>query len=173
MEEIKVKYEPKKVFIIENGNYAEYTYQKFCTKREQDTSFENKFFIPVQGMLLEVTSEQYREFYRDKERNRYLKKLDMEHGLLSLDGFDGEDESRAEFIPGAVEDIADIAVERMMKDRLRNCILLLSADEQKLICRHYYDEISEVELSHEYGITQQAISKRLKKIRMKLKDMLE
>lgn len=124
-------------------------------------------------MLLEVTSEQYREFYRDKERNRYLKKLDMEHGLLSLDGFDGEDESRAEFIPGSVEDIADIAVERMMKDRLRNCILLLSADEQKLICRHYYDEISEVELSHEYGITQQAISKRLKKIRMKLKDMLE
>ena len=73
----------------------------------------------------------------------------------------------------SVEDIADIAVERMMKDRLRNCILLLSADEQKLICRHYYDEISEVELSHEYGITQQAISKRLKKIRMKLKDMLE
>ena len=63
--------------------------------------------------------------------------------------------------------------DRLMKDRLRNCILLLSADEQKLICRHYYDEISEVELSHEYGITQQAISKRLKKIRMKLKDMLE
>lgn len=41
-----MKYEPKKVFIMENGKYTEYTYQEFCTKREQDTSFENRFFIP-------------------------------------------------------------------------------------------------------------------------------
>lgn len=35
----------------------------------------------------EDVREQYTDFYRDKERWRYLKKLDTKHSLLSLDGF--------------------------------------------------------------------------------------
>ncbi len=33
----------------------------------------DKLFIPVQGCLLEVVREQYADFYKDKERWRYLK----------------------------------------------------------------------------------------------------
>lgn len=141
--------------------------------REQDSTYEKRYFIPVQGMLLEVLEEQYREFYRDKERYRYLKRLDTEHGLLSFDGYGGEEDNGMEFVSSSSDDVAEEVMEHMMVERLRNCILLLSADEQKLICRHYYDEASEVELSREYGITQQAVSKRLIKIRKKLRDMLE
>lgn len=51
---------------------------------------------PIQGCLLEVVREQYTDFYRDKERWRYLQKLDTKNRLLSLDGFtDSEGYSEA------------------------------------------------------------------------------
>ena len=49
----------------------------------------------------------------------------------------------------------------------------MTAEEQRLIQQHYYDDISEAELSRKYGISQQAVSKRLKKVRAKLKNLLE
>lgn len=70
-------------------------------------------------------------------------------------------------------DIAEKVISDLLLDRLRDCISLLTVHEQQLIRQHYYDEISEVELSKKYGILQQAVSKRLKKVRAKLKNLLE
>ena len=39
------------------------------------------------GCLLEVMREQYTEFYKEKEQWRYLKKMDTNHKLLSLERF--------------------------------------------------------------------------------------
>ena len=57
----------------------------FCRRRESDQTYMDKLFIPVQGCLLEVVREQYTDFYRDKERWRYLKKLDNATSFLALD----------------------------------------------------------------------------------------
>ena len=91
LEENTVKYAPRKVYIKESSGYVELSYKDFCRRRQTDQSYMDKLFIPVQGCLLEVMREQYTEFYKDKERWRYLKKLDTNHSLLSLEGFtDGE-----------------------------------------------------------------------------------
>ena len=82
-----MKYAPRKVYIKENNVYAELSYKDFCYRRQDDQSYMDKLFIPVQGCLLEVVREQYADFYKDKERWRYLKKLDTNHKLLSLEGF--------------------------------------------------------------------------------------
>ena len=60
-----------------------------------------------------------------------------------------------------------------MAEKLRSVLLLLSEDEQLLVRRHYYEEIPETELAKIYGISQQAISKRMLKIRAKLKNLIE
>lgn len=60
-----------------------------------------------------------------------------------------------------------------MLDKLGQAILTLSKKEQLLIHRYYYEENSETKLSSTYGITQQAISKRISKIIDKLKKLLE
>ncbi len=67
-----MKYAPRKVYIKENGNYVELSYTDFCRRREADHTYSDKLFIPVQGCLIEVMREQYTDFYRDKERWRYL-----------------------------------------------------------------------------------------------------
>ena len=71
-----VKYAPRKVYIRESGGYVELSYTEFCRCRESDQTYMDKLFIPIQGCLLEVVREQYTDFYRDKERWRYLQKLD-------------------------------------------------------------------------------------------------
>lgn len=70
-----VKYAPRKVYIRESGGYVELSYTEFCRCRESDQTYMDKLFIPIQGCLLEVVREQYTDFYRDKERWRYLQKL--------------------------------------------------------------------------------------------------
>ena len=124
-------------------------------------------------MLLEVSQDIYAEFYRDKERERYLRKLDRENKLLSLEALKRDGDGAADISLSFSGDIAEKVISDLLQDRLRECISLLTAEEQQLIRQHYYDEISEVELSRKYGISQQAVSKRLKKVRAKLKNLLE
>lgn len=124
-------------------------------------------------MLLEVSQDIYAEFYRDKERERYLRKLDRENKLLSLEALKRDGDGAADISLSFSGDIAEKVISDLLLDRLRECISLLTDEEQQLIRQHYYDEISEVELSRKYGISQQAVSKRLKKVRAKLKNLLE
>lgn len=82
-----VKYAPRKVYIRESGGYVELSYTEFCRCRESDQTYMDKLFIPIQGCLLEVVREQYTDFYRDKERWRYLQKLDTKNRLLNKSKF--------------------------------------------------------------------------------------
>ena len=70
-------------------------------------------------------------------------------------------------------DVCDTVVESIMTDKLRKAILKLTDEEQLLIYRHYYADIPGTELAEIYGVSQQAISKRIAKIRVKLKNLLE
>ena len=57
-----MKYEPQKVFILENGRYIEISYQELCHRTEADKTFEDKLFLPLHGMLMEVAEEEYKTF---------------------------------------------------------------------------------------------------------------
>lgn len=70
-------------------------------------------------------------------------------------------------------DVCDTVEESIMTDKLRKAILKLTDEEQLLIYRYYYADIPGTELAEIYGVSQQAISKRIAKIRAKLKNLLE
>ena len=124
-----MKYAPRKVYIKESGRYVELSYTDFCRRRESDQTYMDKLFIPIQGCLLEVVREQYTDFYRDKERWRYLKKLDTKNSLLSLDGFTDSEGKPLDFIADEAADIAETVVNAVMVDRhvrkfiLRACLI--------------------------------------------------
>ncbi len=81
-----MKYAPRKVYIKESGGYMELSYTDFCRRRQAGQSYMDKLLIPVQGCLLEVMREQYTEFYKEKERWHYLKKMDTNHKPFLSDG---------------------------------------------------------------------------------------
>ena len=168
-----VKYAPRKVFIKESGRYVELSYMDFCRRREADQTYLDKLFIPIQGCLLEVVREQYTDFYRDKERWRYLQKLDTKNSLLSLDGFTDSEGNPLDFIADEAADIAETVVNTVMVDRLKAALSLLSDSEQVLIRAIFFEELSEREVGLRLGITQSVVNKRKARILIKLRKIIE
>lgn len=167
------KYAPRKVFILENGEYVEITYEELCRREEIDCTYKDKLFIPLHGMIMEVTKEQYDDFYRDHERQRYLRKRDIRYGLLSIDSFDTETDRGTDYLCICAEDVAEVVAHTMLLDKLRTVIHMLTDEEKELIDKHFYQEIPQTALAEELGISQQAISKRIAKICAKIKNLIE
>ena len=166
-----MKNTPKKVFILENGNYKELSYEDFCSFKENDISYADKLFIPLHGMLMEVTEETYRNFYKSKRRQKYIDERsaennDFSYDMLTTDDFNGED-----ILADESEPLDEQVIRKIMTDKLKSALPLLAEDEQKLIREIFYEELSERTLAEKYGISQVAIHKRKVKILEKLKKM--
>ena len=172
-EVLTVKYAPRKVYIKESGRYVELSYTDFCRRRQADQNYMDKLFIPVQGCLLEVVREQYADFYKDKERWRYLKKLDTNHSLLSLEGFTDSEGNELDFVIDEAVDVAETVVRAVMVDRLKAALPLLSDSEQTLIQAIFFEELSEREVGLRLGVTQSVVNKRKAKILAKLRKIIE
>ena len=168
-----MKYAPRKVYIRESGCYAELSYTDFCRHREADQTYLDKLFIPIQGCLLEVVREEYADFYRDKERWRYLQKLDTKNNLISLDIFTDGEGDPLDFIADEAVDIEETVVNAVMADRLKAALLLLSDSEQALIWAIFFEELSEREVGARLGVTQSVVNKRKAKILRKLRKIIE
>lgn len=56
------RYANAKCFVFAPDGYEEITYSELCRRCEMDQSYEEKKYIPLHGMLMEVTPEQYQEF---------------------------------------------------------------------------------------------------------------
>jgi len=173
LEVLAVKYAPRKVYIKENGGYAELSYTDFCRRRQIDQTYMDKLFIPIQGCLLEVVREQYTEFYRDKERWRYLQKLDTRNSLLSLEGFTDSEGNVLDFIVDEAVDVSETVIHAVMVDRLKAALPLLSDGEQALIRAIFFDGLSEREVGLRLGLTQSVVNKRKAKILAKLRKIME
>ena len=168
-----MKYTPKKVYVKENDNFIEITNEEHESRKATDEQYAKRWFVPLQGCLLEVDEQFYIEYYKEYERNRYLAALDRKNRILSIEAFDTEDENGVDFIVDEDEDVEKQVTDKLMAEKLRSVLLLLSEDEQLLIQRHYYENIPETELAKIYGVTQQSISKKMIKIRAKLKNLIE
>lgn len=91
-----MKHASKKVFILEDGEYIEISYEEFCQHKETDTTYKDKLFIFLHGMLMEVTANDYLEFHKDKRRQKYIDERSVDNGdfsydMLTTDDFNGED----------------------------------------------------------------------------------
>lgn len=87
--------------------------------------------------------------------------------MLTTSEFNGAD------ILISSEDVEGQVVQRMMVDKLCACLQTLSEEEQMLIHLVFYDVKTEAEASRSLGISQQAVSKRLRKILGRIKRLLE
>ena len=156
---------------IENG-YEQITYAELCKLINTNEEYKSKKFLPLHGMLMEVTEETYRDFYKSKRRQKYIDERsaennDFSYDMLKTDDFNGED-----ILPDENEPLDEQVIRKIMTDKLRCAMLLLSEDEHELICEIFYEELSERTLAEKYCSSQVAIPKRKVKILNKLKKLL-
>ncbi len=166
------KYAPRKVFILENGEYIEISYEELCRREENDPSYKDKFFIPLHGMIMEVDETAYRDFYKAKDRDEYLT-WRTRHKDISYSQFDDDECSGEDLLVDLNAEITDAVIWKITVDKLRLIISMLPEDEQELIHALFFRGLSERKWSEECGIPQRTINDRKRRILAKLKKMLE
>lgn len=168
-----MKYAPKKVFILENGLYKEITYSELKQLEQADKSYMDKFFLPLHGMLMEVTEETYRDYYRDKRRQKYIDERSRLNGDVSYNALDTDETLGEDVFADEKTDVEAEVINKMTVAELRKAFLLLSPDERELIKILFIDGVTERKASEIHGVSQVAIHKRKNKILAKLKEFLE
>ena len=167
-----MKYAPKTVFILENGTYAEITYEELCRREETDATYADKLFLPLHGMLMEVPENVYSAFYKEQRRQKYIDERSAENGDVSYDALSNDEFNGEDILVDEKQDIAEQVVENILLEQLRQAMSLLSEDEQQLLNALFYDGISERDIAKRYGISQVAVHKKKHRIFAKLKKFL-
>ena len=168
-----MKYAPKKVYVKENNNFIEITNVEHEARKATDEQYAKRWFIPLQGCLLEVDEQFYIEYYKEYERNRYLAALNSKNKVLSIEAFDSEDDNGVDFIVDEDEDVERQVTDKLMIEKLRSVLPLLSDDERELIDAIYFRGCSERDYAREKGIYHNAVHKKKQRILEKLKNFLE
>lgn len=170
LEDCKMKQKPKAVYILVDNAYVQISYAEFCRLKETVAQYsETHWFIPMQGMLMEVSRDEYRAFYKIKERERYLKKLERTNIAFSLDER-READGRMPQIPPGMEEKVEL---HMMLDKLRQCLLKLSEEDAEFIRLYFFLGMSRKELAEKYGVHPSGINRKLDDILYKLRKMMK
>lgn len=168
-----MKYAPKKVFILENGKYKEITYSELQELEQSGKSYAEKFFLPLYGMLMEVTEKTYKWYYKDKRRQKYIDERSLLNGDVSYDALDTDETLGAEVFADTKTDVEAAVINKMTVAELRKAFLLLSPDERELITAIYIQNLTEREYAKQKGVYHNAVHKRKLRILEKLKKFLD
>jgi RNA polymerase sigma factor (sigma-70 family) len=135
-------------------------------------------FIRVQGQLVPVTEQVYREHHKMKRRAIYLEERDEARGKVLYSDMDTDELTGEDMIPDcSAESIEDTISRRLMAEKLRAAIEVLLDDERMLIEMIYYSNggkgMTQREASERLGISQPAIKKRHDKIISKFRILIK
>ena len=132
-----------------------------------------EYRIKVQGVLVEVTREVYLAYYSVERHARTLDEKDVRNGKVLYSALDTEETLGEEMIPdfGAAR-VEDVAIGNVLCEQLRQCLALLSEQDQDLIQALYFEGLTERQLSKRTGIPQRTINDRRNRAIARLKKML-
>ena len=165
-----MEYTPKKVFILDGKTYLELSYAEF---RQQRDTYQSRWFIPLHGMLMEVPEDEYKAFYQERRRQKYLVERsrdndDFSYDMLTTDDFNGED-----ILVDTVADTAGQAEISLLLDKLKKALVILPDSDRQLIDALFTQGLSEREWSALSGIPQKTINDRKKRLLLKLRKIFE
>ena len=156
-----MKYAPRKVFIKENGEYVPLEYADFCRLREENKDFDKKRFVPVQGCLLEVDENTYKEIYKEHERNRYVQKLERENTVYCTDAFWNNESASADNATYK-DDLENQVINRVMIEKLVRALEQLSYEDKMIIDLIYYKGMSQRSAADVLDLSQSTLQYKLK-----------
>lgn len=161
-------------YIKDHSKYHKTTYGELKRMKEHDpATFSNRWFIPVNGTLLEVDHQDYQDFYRAKERQDYLEELDKEYRVISYETLKEQTHREKGVISINEVDVHKIVETGMLFEELKKALSRLNKDEAALIKALYFEDQTVKELANRRGVSIYTIYKQRKRILQKLRKMIE
>jgi len=135
---------------------------------------KEKYFIPVEGKLIEVEENVYVAYYKMGRRERYLEERDKENSVLSYDAMDHDGMVGLEMFhdPGTPS-LEDVALVKELMEQLHRCIDMLPRAERELIQAIYFDGLNDSEYARKIQTSQSGVNRRHKKILSKLRILMK
>ena len=133
----------------------------------------DKFFLPLHGMLMEVTEETYKEYYRDKRRQKYIDERSKLNGDVSYNALDTDETLGEDILADRRTDVEMQVINQITVEQLQKAFLLLSPDERELITAIYIQNLTEREFAKKKGVYHNAVHKRKLRVLEKLKKFLD
>ncbi|MCL2343739.1 MAG: helix-turn-helix domain-containing protein [Firmicutes bacterium] len=116
---------------------------------------------------MQVTEADYRSFYRDMRRQRYLDEESARNGAFSYDTLDGED-----FIVDSLPLLDEVVPDKLLLEQMLLCFGLLAEGDRVLLTALYFEGQSEDAVSRALGVTQQTVNKWRKRAIRRLKKLM-
>ena len=134
------------------------------------SSFRERKFLLEDGFLMEARPQEYMAIKSEKRRQRYQKELASKNDV-SLDNL--PEETLATLSIDPEQDVSKVVEKKIMNEALSKALLRLPEKDQLLIYQYHFAGISMSELAKMYGVSRQIISRRIKRVYLKLKVMIE
>lgn len=139
----------------------------------RNPEYASRYFLPLQGYLLEVSQEDYRDFYRTERRRRYVREQEGKTGRVSYHDL-VEDHFRGKrILQDLCADVESEVIRNIMAEKLHIALQLLSDDDQRLVHMIYFENQTEAHCAEVFGVTQQAIHGRKIRILNRLRKIFE
>lgn len=135
---------------------------------------KGKYYINVQGNLIEVSQEIYQAYHSMERHRKTLDEKDRRNRRVLYSALDTEEMLGEEMlIDRTAPSIEEIVVSRLLYEKLHQCLELLPKGERKLIQALYFEGISERQLSKRIKIPHMTIHDRKAKALEKLRKWME
>lgn len=159
-------------FVLVNGCYKETPASELTENGKWKPGYENRRFVKLHGYLLEVDESTYRDFQRQRRRQKYLAEEAELHNEFSYNAADCAEYSGEELIVDILTNVEDEVIHSMMVELVADAVENLPTGDYDLIHALYYDGISERTYSAQTGIPRKTINNRRRRILRYLKKVI-
>lgn len=126
--------------------------------------------LPAEGKMVEVTEEQYREFYKHKRKEKYLKEQDNKHKVYHYSDLDTDELLGEEMFSYPEEEgVEDMVIDKILLEVLLQCVGELSEEEYLLIHALYYQQKTLDDCAEQFGLCEKTIRNMRDRILLKLR----
>ena len=98
-----------------------------------------EYYLYVRGEKVKVSEDIYKGYWREREHEKYLERVDKKNHLLFFSSLDHD----GHFVDNIVDesvDVEKIVETQMMIEALRNAISKLNDEEKEIIERLYFND---------------------------------
>ncbi len=119
------------------------------------------------GTLVEVDREVYLEWHQSRRKEKYQKERSRKYIVCSLDRL--EERGDLSGIPISVgEGLEETALRNICRDKIREILVSLPADDARLIELLYFMEVTVTEAAQIFGCSRKTVQNRRKRILQEL-----
>ena len=148
--------------------------QEYVKKYIDSFTDGRAYFINLGHSVMETDEETYRDFYKERRREKYLREeAQLAGGVISLNAIDSDELDGVGVVLDTSEPLDEKIMRKIMIEKLPEAISVLNDEEKELIQQIYFNHISERELAKLWNVPRKTLSYRKEKVLLKLRNFFE